>query len=202
MPRDPPTGTQRELDEALEASFPASDPPSMTAPVIARAPRETHSSETATSRPKMVGVYRVVPRKQADAPFDHQGNQAGGRWTSPGVPAVYASLSPAGAVLEFIAHLDGEKPVDLMLAVASVPAECVVASESLPPNWRERPYRDDVRALGDRWVASRRSLALQLPSVLCEHVQNLLINPEHADAARIKIDHIEPFTLDPRLLNR
>ena len=163
--------------------------------MIATAPRDTDEAPAS-----LRSLYRVVPRRDSDTPFDGISNRSGGRWTSPGVPAVYASLSPAGAVLEFLVHLDGEKPVDLVLVKAALPEDCLVVAVSLPLHWREFPYRADVRAFGDRWISSRRSLALQVPSALCDEVNNLLLNPDHPDARRIRIVSVDAFTLDPRLL--
>lgn len=194
---DPRTETQQELDEALAATFPASDPPAMTASAIATAPSEPQAAQAAR---QLVDFYRVVHRDESDAPFDAQRNRSGGRWTSPGVAAIYASMTPAGAVLEFLAHADGEKPVDLALVGACVPDGDIVAADVLPPLWREWPYRDEVREYGNSWVRSNRALALRLPSVLCDHANNLLLNPEHEGVARVQVTSIIPFTLDPRLL--
>lgn len=192
---DPTRGDQRGLDQALAASFPASDPPAATAAAIA-----SHPPQGARDPAKLLEVFRVVPRAQSHAAFASAENRSGGRWTSPGVPAVYASLTPAGAVLEFLAHMDGEKPADLTLVTATMPAACLVDGDALPARWRERPYREDVREYGNQWVRSRRSLALGLPSVLCEQSKNLLINPEHDDIARLQTTRIEPFVLDKRLI--
>lgn len=148
----------------------------------------------------VIPVFRVVSQGLAGTAFSGEENRSGGRWSSPGVPAVYASTSPAGAVLEFLAHIDGEKPVDIALVSARMPGRCVAGATDLPVHWRETPYRDDVREYGNRWIKSARSLALALPSVLCERSINLLINPGHEDIAQLIVDHVEPFTLDPRLL--
>lgn len=197
---DPPTN-QQDLDEALAATFPASDPPAMTSKAIATAP---DSQEGTGKEPEVevVEIFRVVHRDQAAQPFSSSANQSGGRWTSPGIPAVYASTTPAGAVLEFLAHMDGEKPVDLVLVKARMPGRNVTPSTSLPENWRETPYRDDVREYGNAWISAGESLALGLPSVLCEQSRNLLINPEHGNMAQLMVESAEPFTLDPRLLRK
>jgi RES domain-containing protein len=188
---------QRELDEALAATFPASDPPAKTAPSIATAQGKPQPSD---DERKVVDLFRVVPRSQAQAAFTSSENRTGGRWTSEGVPAVYTSLSPGGAILEFVVHLDGEKPVDLMLVSARLPGSCIETAKDLPQPWKDFPYRDEVREWGDAWIASQRAPALQLPSVICEGVQNLLVNPRHPDVGSLDVVRIEPFTLDPRLL--
>lgn len=197
---DPPTH-QQDLDEALAATFPASDPPAMTSKAIATAP-DSQEGTGKEADVEVVGVFRVVHRDQAAQPFSSSTNRSGGRWTSPGIPAVYASTTPAGAVLEFLAHMDGEKPVDLVLVKARTPGRNVTPSTSLPENWRETPYRDDVREYGNAWISAGDSLALNLPSVLCEQSRNLLINPEHENMAQLLVESAEPFTLDPRLLRK
>jgi RES domain-containing protein len=194
-----PSTNQRDLDEALAATFPASDPPAMTSNAIATAP---DSQSTPVQEAEVVEVFRVVHRNQAEQAFCSSANKSGGRWTSPGVPAVYASTTPAGAVLEFLAHMDGEQPVDLVLVKARTPGRNVAPATSLPENWRETPHREDVREYGNKWISAREALALNLPSVLCEQSRNLLINPEHDNIPQLLIESAEPFTLDPRLLRK
>jgi RES domain-containing protein len=196
-----PSTHQHDLDEALAATFPASDPPAMTSKAIATTP----DSQDGTGKGQevaVVEVFRVVHRDQAGQPFSSSSNRSAGRWTSEGIPAVYASTSPAGAVLEFLAHLDGEKPVDLVLVKARMPGHNVTPATSLPENWRDTPHREDVRAYGNAWISSRKGLALDLPSVLCEQSRNLLINPEHENISQLLVESAEPFTLDPRLFRK
>lgn len=197
--QNPPSGQQSELDEALAGTFPASDPVTMTSSTIATA-RE--GPDLGHPGAPIVEVFRVVHRDQATQPFSRSGNEGGGRWTSPGVPAIYASTTPAGAVLEFVAHLDGEAPVDLVLVKARMPPGNVEMATSLPAQWRELPYRGDVREYGNSWIAAAKSLALNLPSVLCEQSRNLLINPAHENITQLVIENVEAFVLDKRLSRR
>jgi len=197
---DPPT-EQHDLDDALAATFPASDPPAATSGTIATVPDAQVDAGHAPEA-EVVEVFRVVHRDQAEQPFASSANRSGGRWTSPGIPAVYASTTPAGAVLEFLAHIDGEKPVDLVLVKARMPGNKVAPATSLPEKWRETPYREEVREYGNAWISSGEVLALNLPSVLCEQSRNLLINPEHEHISQLLVESAEPFTLDPRLFRR
>ena len=187
---------QREVDKALKATFPASDPPAFTTATI----DSRTESDRREDQAEVMQVFRVVHRDQADAPFTRDQNQSGGRWTSPGVPAIYASTTAAGAVLEFLAHLDGEQPADLVLVTARMPGRSLIQGSSLPEQWRETPYRDDVREYGNEWARTRQSLAMAVPSVLCEQTKNLLINPDHDDIGQLMIESVHAFTLDPRLL--
>ncbi len=54
--------------------------------------------------------------------------------------------------------------------------------------------------IGDTWVATRTSLALQVPSAVAPHHVNYLLNPAHPDFPTLTIAAPEPFALDPRLL--
>ncbi|HEY4555491.1 MAG TPA: RES family NAD+ phosphorylase [Lysobacter sp.] len=186
---------ENPVDAAIADTFPASDPPSMSQPVTAAPAVPEHPEPSA--QPRL--VYRVVTRDSVDEAFGVEGNRKGGRWTSPGTAVVYTSSSAAGAVLEFLAHLEGQSPDQLVIVTAQLPGGVVETAETLPPQWRERPYREDVRAFGDGWVAHRRSLALEVPSVLCAVERNVLINPQHPDAAQLKIRAVDPFHIDPRL---
>jgi len=182
-----------ELDAAPAARFQASGPPSMTVPVVAAAAADPRAN------PSALVVFRVMKCDKAETAFLADANRQSGRWTSEGTPAAYASLSASGALLEYLAHLEGDSPNDLVLVSAELPVELLEVVADLPDNWRERPYRDDVRAFGDQWIKSGRSLALQLPSVLCEAAGNALINTEHPEAACLQILTIDPITVDPRL---
>ena len=197
-PSFPSSGRERDLDEAPATTFSASGPTGMTTSAI-KTPTAMHADADEIQE-TVVEVFRVVHREQSAQPFSSSGNRSGGRWTSPGVPAVYASMSPAGAVLEFLAHLDGEKPLDLVLVKARMPGRNVVTATSLPAQWRALPYRDEVREYGNAWINAGEALALSLPSVLCEQARNLLINPEHRNIAQWMIDDTAPFTLDKRLV--
>ncbi len=193
-PGNDPRSASKDLDAAFPTSLAAAYPPAMTVPGVATplASAERPGTPPAT-------VFRVVRRDGTSTAFAAQENRNGGRWTSEGVPAAYAAKSAAGALLEFLAHLEGASPEDLVLVSATLPGDSLLIAESLPSQWRERPYREDVRAYGDEWARSQRTLALELPSVLCESESNVLINPEHPEFSGLKIAEIEPLTIDPRL---
>lgn len=179
------------LDDALADTFPASDPPSQTVPVAATVPRGTGGDR--------LPIYRVIPRADAAEAFGEQGKYSARRWSSEGVPAVYASLSVGGALLEALAHMEGPVPDDLVLAVATVPRDCIEPVPELPEAWRAYPYRPQVQRLGDEWIKSGKTLALKLPSAICEREFNVLLNPRHRDRARLHGTELTPLKVDPRV---
>jgi RES domain-containing protein len=187
------------LDESIADSFPASDPPAQTSPITATPTQpQVPLSDTGITGHDL-HVYRVIEPRQAGEPFSGPGADSGGRWTTPRTPGVYASLSPATALLEYLVHLEGETPSQLLLARATVPVACVLAQLDLPSDWTERPYRATVRQIGDKWSNAKQSLGLRVPSAVCDGECNVILNPSHADFAKLRLDQLTPLKLDPRL---
>lgn len=186
---------EEDLDEALEESFPASDPPALTASSIA-----TTTTAGARTEGAQIAIYRVVALDERDTPFDLQGPGSAGRWTSAGTRVVYAAASPAGALLEFLAHLsDDATPDRVFLASAEVEGGLVRMLADLPPGWDAYPYRPEVQRVGDAWAAKRDSLMLRVPSALCRNEFNYLLNADYADVAHVRNAACAEITLDARL---
>ena len=188
-----PAQTPGSLDDALADSFPASDPPSQTSPSAAT-PSSAFISPTEHGE---LRLYRVIEAKQASEPFAPADVSA--RWTPAGVRCVYASLSPATALLEFLVHLEGRTPKDLLLAVGTIPAESVLAEINEPSTWAGMPYRPEVQEVGASWIRSRRSLAMRVPSAICRDECNLLLNPDHPGFAALQLIALRPISIDERL---
>ena len=193
------TPSEKHVDEAIKESFPASDPPSFMSGSTAAPTRETlESAAREAQHDASVTIYRVVDDDQKDKPFG-AGTPGGGRWTSEGTPAVYASQSPATALLEFLAHSEGRPAGHAFLASARIPRDRITPVTSYPAGWNERPYRDEVRRIGDEWANSHQSFALQVPSALCEEACNVILNPAHVDAPLLQGQDVRPIRIDDRL---
>jgi RES domain-containing protein len=127
-----------------------------------------------------------------------------GRWHSAGRRVLYAAPNPAAAVLEVLVHVEVRRPEALQgyrLLELELAGGAVLAGPSdgeLPPDWRTN--LDATRALGDAWLARGDTLALGVPSVLVPATRNLLINPVHPAAARLRLVADHRFEWDPRLL--
>jgi RES domain-containing protein len=76
-----------------------------------------------------------------------------------------------------------------------------VPLESLPSDWAKGTGGRRCRAIGDRWLTGRGSVALIVPSALIPREPNVLLNPQHPDIGRIRIIGVEPFAFDERLLH-
>jgi RES domain-containing protein len=186
------------LDNALDDSFPASDPPSMTAGSTAT-PTEPHAKASSESATSYVSIYRVVQPPESDKPFGRRPTYTGGRWSSQGRPAIYASVSAAGAILEHLAHAKPGESDEVLLASALVPSDCILSQAALPSTWSDYPYRDETQAVGDHWIDEHKSLGLRLPSALSPNDSTVLINPEHEDYVHINSITTMPVKIDARL---
>ena len=70
----------------------------------------------------------------------------------------------------------------------------------MPKDWRESPAPASLQALGDDWISGGASVVLSVPSAIVDDESNYLLNPEHADFHRLKINTAKPFDLDARLV--
>ena len=132
------------------------------------------------------------------------GLRAGGRWHSPGRAIVYCAEHPASALLEILAHLDvanlAALPDGYQLLEIHVPD--TVDVESLPTHALTLKWQSDetlTQAIGDRWLASRSSALLRVPSALVPKVWNYLVNPSHPSAMLLDITAAARYPFDTRL---
>ena len=107
----------------------------------------------------------------------------GGRWNSPGRPAIYCAGSLSLAMLEVLAYVSteedaGEKRVFFTVAVDDKLVE-EVATADLPRSWRSALNMDPCRRLGDAWLVHGNSVALRVPSALVAGEFNCILNPAH-----------------------
>jgi RES domain-containing protein len=184
---------ERALDRALKDTFPASDPPaatSFTPPATAGAANDEPT----------VTAWRVISRACADKPLDQWRSCGQSRWVSQNVPALFASLSPAAALLEALVNQDlAETPDSWVLVGLKLPCDRMVRLDTPHEHWRDRPYRADVRRFGDLWALEQQSVALRVPSALCPGEFNVLLNTLHPEFGIVERGEIEPLEVDPRL---
>lgn len=154
----------------------------------------------------MPSAWRITRERRVASAFTGEGARLfGGRWSSPGIPVIYASEHQSTAALEIFVHalplLAGEKFKAFQLEWPDKLTE-VYPSTSLPANWRNSPPSLGTMRIGDQWFRERRSAVLALPSAISPADRNFLLNPEHADFRRIRIGPAIDYEFDPRLLGR
>ena len=151
-------------------------------------------------------IWRICrARFAAEAFSGHGARRFGGRWNSPGVPMVYASSSLALAAIELFVHLEPNQQPDDLVAISATLPESEPAQrlepEHLPPAWWTDDF-DPLRAIGDKWIQERRSLAIEVPSAALRMEWNVLLNPEHPAISHIRIEKPQPFHFDGRMFRK
>lgn len=126
-----------------------------------------------------------------------------GRWNSGGVPTAYLAASPAGALIEILVHLElkeSELPPAYTLLRVHVPERIRVPRLRVPAGDAWKSNVALTRRLGDAWLHSGRSALARVPSAILPQTFNYLLNPLHADAARITVAETLRAPIDSRLL--
>ena len=127
---------------------------------------------------------------------------AGARWNPAGMQVIYAGTSYAISTLEILVHANvGTIPRRFNYVSADLPADASVEAADMAdvPGWSSNDS-SAAQAFGRRWLQERRSLILLVPSVVTNGLdQNALINPAHAEFARIVVGQERPVVWDSRL---
>lgn len=123
-----------------------------------------------------------------------------GRWHYAGDRVLYASDSPALALLEALVHHSaGDGPYWLYRLTGPAIAVRRVHRRELPEDWRHRPVC--TRAIGRRWLQGGRSGLLYVPSAACPEACNLLINPDLLHPPQWRMRRLRRLRFDRRLLS-
>lgn len=150
-------------------------------------------------------VYRIEREKYLDTTL--QGNGAafteGYRWNSLGTHLVYTAESRALATLEVSVHLDlsEDLPTDRHYVEINIPDKIVILElriEDLPENWGSKPPTLETQYIGDDFARDQNAAVLKVPSCIVLAEYNYLINPNHPDAAEIKVVSSNPLSFDER----
>ena len=125
------------------------------------------------------------------------------RWHSAGRRVVYLAESPAGAMIEVLVHLELDEtdwPRAYHLMQVEYPADLRVEPFKPSPAKSWRTSLVATRKLGDEWLQSGRSALARVPSAILPETWNVLLNPDHRDAKRVRILRTIRAEYDPRLL--
>lgn len=148
----------------------------------------------------MTSVYRLGSSRYAST----SGKGAalnGGRWNPIGVEVIYTSATASLAALEVLVQFS-TVPRDFVLTEILIPAGLDIPSvqdNDLPTDWDALSPVLGTQEFGRRWVLELRSAALWVPSSIIRMERNCIINPLHADFARLDFSSPTSFRFDPRL---
>lgn len=151
-----------------------------------------------------IRLWRIDDRIHAENWDSGEGSfRVGGRWNSPGLRAVYASLDPSTAILEVAVHkgfrvLDTKPHVITSARIPDPAGIHVVQPEDVPnPNWlvpctpntNQQKFGDDL--------LSRHRFVL-IPSAVSPHSWNLIFRATQPSGGYDDVRQ-ERLALDPRL---
>jgi RES domain-containing protein len=154
----------------------------------------------------VIRVWRIAtdaPAYTADDLTGAGAKQSGGRWNRPGNALLYCASNISLAVLETFIHLkSGGLPLNRYLVELSIPDEVWQRARTLhapPVGWDAIPAGKVSLDEGDGWLKTNGSALMIVPSVIVSEEFNVLINPLHADARRIRARKLRKWVYDPRL---
>ena len=146
-------------------------------------------------------AWRIVQERFVAGAFSGEGaRQVDGRWNSRGTAVVYTSEHKSLAALETLVHVAPKVPVSYRCFRIEFSDALVERLATVPPDWRDEPPNDATRDIGNSWTREQRSVGLAVPSGVIPEEWNFLLNPAHADFAKIAIGKPHLFAFDPRLL--
>ena len=151
-------------------------------------------------------VFRIEREKYLESTLSGRGaaSSEGFRWNSLNTYLVYTAESRSLATLEIAVHLDlrEDLPTDRYYVEIDIPDEIAIlelAIGDLPANWHSKPPILETQYIGDDFVSEKSASVLKVPSSIVPPEFNYLINPNHPDAARIKVISTMKLSFDSRL---
>ena len=150
-----------------------------------------------------ITVWRITVEKYRDSAFSGEGAELyGGRFNSPGHPAVYTAATLSLALLELLVQVDDPKRLaDYYCIPATFSSELVDSREieSLPTGWDHRPAGAVSQTIGDEWLHKGELPILRVPSVVVPIEYNYMLNPRHEKFVGVEIGQGMQVPFDPRL---
>lgn len=151
-------------------------------------------------------LWRIVRARHVASAFSGEGAlRYSARWNPAGTAIAYASEHLSLAALELFVHaVEDEEPDDLVRIEAEFPIDASEVKRQRDALLRKLPsaWRMDARltqGIGERFVRDAQSAVLFVPSVVIEEEWNIVVNPRHADFAKLRIVSTKPFRFDPRM---
>jgi RES domain-containing protein len=154
---------------------------------------------------KYLEVFRIVTHKRVADAFSGEGARLyGGRWNPKGIPVVYTASTRSLAMLEMLVQ-DQPLRARYVVIAARIPLTVHIEripTSSLPDDWSSRDRIDELRAMGAHWITRAKTAVLCVPSAVVPSEFNYLLNPAHAEFAKISRATAEPLTTDRRLIEK
>lgn len=146
-------------------------------------------------------LYRISSAKFADDLSGTGAKLYGGRWNAKGVPVVYLASSRSLAMLELLVHLRPENLiVPYVISTIELPEDKIltVQADLLPNDWNKDGSLLALHQLTNDFIEKSKFLMMRVPSAIVEEEYNFVLNPAHADFAKVSLLAKRSFTFDQR----
>ena len=149
-------------------------------------------------------LWRICHKKHIDSAFKREiYNRVQGRWSSKGTSLIYTSATLSLAALETLVSIEIENFGNIFVSISlKIPDNFPIKKVDenlLPAKWRDTPAPEILVSIGDKWLTSKSTAILRVPSAIIPQEYNYLINPLHPDFEKILIEPPQPFVLDRNL---
>jgi RES domain-containing protein len=150
-------------------------------------------------------IYRLCKEAySASVLTGDSGLFADGRWHTQGKRIVYCTSSEALAAVEVRVHIGAYLPKDTFVMHALEISESAVERlkvDALPAGCDAVPHTRSSQDIGDLWLSSQRSGALETPSIHSRTDRNVLLNPSHSQSRQTRIVDSWIYRFDARLFS-
>lgn len=150
---------------------------------------------------RVLTAYRIGDPDGVHPIYDSEGARLyPGRWNTPACPILYTSEHYSTAMLEKLVHAGSVLPPNQHYIRITIPngTSYEIFQTAAHPGWDGKD-ESLCKAFGLQWYRERRSAILLVPSIPARVERNILINPQHPDAAGITHALPEPVWWDERL---
>ena len=146
-------------------------------------------------------VYRISKNQFINDLSGYGAAHYPGRWNSKGTFVLYTAATAALALLESVVHMDKLLRTGYSIATIFLPDNSFskIAIDDLPEGWDSFPPHESLKKFGDLFVKNAATLALQIPSSIMPEDHNYLINPQHRQFSKVKIESVRELKIDSRL---
>jgi len=129
----------------------------------------------------------------------------GGRWNPKGISLLYTTEHISLACMEYLVHnIHVLATADICLTKIQITDSASILSlspPSLPSDWKEKAFVPaSTQKIGLDFVREGTHYLLKIPSAIVPGEFNYLLNPQHSDHSKTRIEEvINPFVMDERL---
>ncbi|MDF1517137.1 MAG: RES family NAD+ phosphorylase [Lutibacter sp.] len=147
-------------------------------------------------------VFKICREKYANA---LNASEAANRWNKKEEFVIYAGGSRSLSALESVVHraaINISAPYKLLtISIKDKTPIKEIKVKDLPENWNTIDSYIELQEIGSKWYRSLETLVLKVPSAIISQEYNYVINTKHhLFATNIKLEKVEGFAWDKRLL--